>query len=111
MSYFTWSLVLFAVVSLWGVAMSQISGHLRQGVFPAAGLATMAITISFVAVVTLIAAGAAFSGASPRANDFTEGTLAAPTCTTEVRGAFVFSFGLEQGSRTISHCPARSSGG
>ena len=110
-SYVTWSLVLFAVVSLWGVAMSQIGGHLRQGVFPDARLATMAATISVVAVVTIIAASAAFFGAPSLASNSTEGPLAEPACPAEVRGAFVFSFGLEQGSRTISHCPARGSGG
>ncbi len=108
MSYVTWSLVLFAVVSLWGVAMSQIGGHLRQGVFPDARLATMAVTISAVAVATIVVAGAAFFGAPSVANDPEGVILEEPACTAEVRGAFVFSFGLEQGSRTLSHCPARS---
>ncbi len=110
-SYVAWSLVLFAVVSLWGVAMSQIGGHLRQGLFPAARLATMAVTISVAAVVTIVVAGAAFFGAPSLASDPEGGPLAEPACPAEVRGAFVFSFGLEQGSRTLSQCPARSAGG
>ena len=105
MSYVTWSLVVFAVISLWGVAMSQIGGHLRQGVFPAARLATMAATISAVAVLTIMVAGAAFFGPPSMANDPEEDILEEPACPAEVRGAFVFSFGLEQGSRAPSHCP------
>ena len=110
MSYVTWSFVLFAVVSLWGVAMSQIGGQLRQGVVPAAWLAMMAVTVSAVAVVTVVAAGAAFSGPPTRANSFVGGPLEEPACAAEVRGAFVFSFGLEQGSRVLSDCSSRSSG-
>lgn len=110
MSYVTWSLVLFAVVSLWGVAMSQIGGHLREGMFPVARLATMAVTISAVAVVTIAVAGAAFSGA-PSVADEAEGDISGePACAAEVRGAFVFSFGIEQGSRALSPCQAGSVG-
>ena len=110
MSYVTWSLVLFVVVSLWGVAMSQIGGHLRQGVFSATRLATMAATISAVAVFTIVVASAAFLGAPSVANEPQGDILEEPACTAEVRGAFVFSFGLEQGSRALSDCPARSIG-
>ena len=109
MSYVTWSLVLFAVVSLWGVAMSQIGGQLRQGMFPAARLAAMAVTISAVAAVTIVVAGAAFFGAPSAAND-PEGIPEEPACAAEVRGAFIFSFGLEQGSRELSPCDAERSG-
>lgn len=111
MSYIAWSLILFVVVSLWGVAMSQIGGHLRQGMFPAARLATMAVTISAVAVVTIVVAGAAFSGGSSRTDDTGEGPLEDPACTAEVRGSFVFSFGLEQGSRALSSCQVEGAGG
>lgn len=111
MSYVTWSLVLLAVISLWGVAMSQIGGHLRGGVFSDAWLATMAVTISAVAVVTVVAAGAALSGTTHRTEVLAGGPTEDPVCTAQVRGSFVFSFGLEQGSRTPSTCPARSPGG
>lgn len=104
MFYVTWSLVLFAVISLWAVAMSQISAHLRRGVFPVARLATMALTVSAVAVVTVIAAGAAFSSGPPWPDSPAGVSLEEPACTEGVRGAFVFSFGLEQGSRAPSDC-------
>ena len=110
MTYVAWSLVLFAVVSLWGVAMSQIGGHLRQGVFPVARLATVAVTVSAVAVLTVVTAGAALSGAPTRAHAPAGVSPGESACTAEVRGAFVFSFGLEQGSRALSDCPARSFG-
>ena len=106
MSYVTWSLVLFAVVSLWGVAMSQIAGHLRQGMFSATRLATMAATISVVAVFTIVVASAAFLGAPSVVNEPRGDIVEEPACTAEVRGAFVFSFGLEQGSRAVPDCPA-----
>lgn len=110
MSHVTWSFVLFAVVSLWGVAMSQIGGQLRQGIFSAARLATMAVIISVVAVATIAVAGAAFFGAPSVANGPELGIPEAPACAAEVRGAFVFSFGLEQGSRAVSDCSARGTG-
>ena len=111
MSYVTWSLVVFAVISLWGVAMSQIGGQLRQGLFPAARLAAMAVTISVVAVATVVVAGAAFFGA-PSAADYPERDIQEqPACPAEVRGSFVFSFGLEQGSRDLSDCTVRNTGG
>lgn len=91
--------------------MSQIAVHLRRGVFPAARLATMAVTVSAVAVVTVVTAGAAFSVAPLRADDPARGPLEETGCKAEVRGAFVFSFGLEQGSRVFPDCPARGVGG
>lgn len=102
---------MFAVISLWGVAMSQIGGQLRQGLFPAARLAAMAVTISVVAIATLVVAGAAFFGAPSAAGDPERGIREQPACPAEVRGAFVFSFGLEQASRDVSDCSVRSAGG
>lgn len=111
MYYVAWSLVLFGVISLWAVAMSQISAHLRGDVFSVARLATMALTVSAVAVVTVIAAGAAFSNDPPWTNAPARISSEEPACTGGVMGSFVFSFGLEQGSRAPSDCPARSTGG
>ena len=104
--------MLFVVISLWAVAMSEIGVHLRQGVLPAARLATMATIISAVAIVAVLAAGAAFSGADPRADARADapasGPLAEPGCNGGVRGTFVFSFGLERAAQTSPDCPARN---
>ncbi|MDP9455538.1 MAG: hypothetical protein CYG60_02015 [Actinobacteria bacterium] len=108
MSYAIWSLVLFVVISLWAVAMSEIGVHLRQGMLSAASLATMATVISAVAIVAMIAAGVAFFGAPPRADALTGSSPAGPGCTGGVRGTFIFSFGLERGSQPLSDCPGRN---
>lgn len=95
---------MFLVITLWSIGMSQIGGHLRQGVFTGVRLATMAVTISLLAVATIVVAGAAFFGAPSGAFAREGDVLGRSGCTAEVRGAFVFSFGLEQGSRPVSGC-------
>lgn len=42
--------VIFSVVILWGVAMSEIGSHVRKGLFTTAKLASMAVAVSIVAV-------------------------------------------------------------
>lgn len=106
MSYAIWSLALLVVISLWAVAMSEIGVHLRRGMFSSTRLATMAAVVSAVAIATIFAASITFPGAPTRADAPTVGTLAEPGCTKGIRGAFVFSFGLERGLQAPYECPA-----
>jgi hypothetical protein len=50
--------VIFSVVILWVVAMSEIGSHVRKGLFTTAKLASMAVAVSVVAVGTIVALNA-----------------------------------------------------
>ena len=53
--------VIFSVVILWVVAMSDIGSHVRKGLFTTAKLASMAIAVSVVAVGAIAALNAVVS--------------------------------------------------
>jgi hypothetical protein len=50
--------VTFSVVILWGVAMSDIGSHVREGLFTTAKLTSMAVAVSVVAVGAIAALNA-----------------------------------------------------
>jgi hypothetical protein len=50
--------VIFSVVILWVVAMSDIGSHVRKGLFTTTTMASMAVAVSVVAVGTIVALNA-----------------------------------------------------
>jgi hypothetical protein len=50
--------VIFSVVVLWVVAVSDIGSHVRKGLFTAAQLASMAVAVSVIAVGAIVALNA-----------------------------------------------------
>lgn len=98
-----WFLALFGVVTLWGVAMSEIGDHLRKGAFTTARLACMAAAVSAAAVMAV--AGASTVLPEPR----TVSALDAGEYRNEAgcgvaRGPYIFSFALEQPSLQHPDC-------
>jgi hypothetical protein len=80
LEYALWPLLTFTVVALWLAAVVDISRHRRRGTFTGAGLLSMAILVSIVAVIACagIEAGKLEDDGSAR--------------------AYIFSFGLENAS-------------
>ena len=89
-----WPLLTLAMVALWIVAMAEITGHRRRGMFTRAGLLCMAAVVSVVAIFAVAGIGAVFagqrfeavSGAGVQANE-PGGDIPGRT--------YLFSFGLE----------------
>jgi hypothetical protein len=100
-------LVIFAVILLWVVAMSQIGSHRSKGLFMTAELAFMAVAVSAVAVCVIAALNAvipsrAWNEPSPR------GGVVAATPTGKKCDAysytFTYSFGLRRPSSVPEDC-------
>lgn len=98
-----WLLVVFAVVALWFVAISDIASRVRNHLFTRAQLASMAVLISIFAVISIGAAGAVLLNSvqtdmNPAKYDRILGANYAGCGGS--RSSFVFSFGLERASYT-----------
>lgn len=106
--YLLWSLSILMVITLWFVAISEIVGHVRGNGFTAIQLASMAAAISVVAVMAVGAAGAVFPPERVEASHTTNVETSDPSAGCEgVRGAFIFSFAIEQPSHAASGCAVR----
>src|SRR5215212_7261688 len=89
-------LVIFSVVILWVVAMSDIGSHVRKGLFTTAELVSMAAAVSVVAVGAIAALNAAvpshgWTEIGPRRS--TSVLLVRQKCEA-FSYTFVYSFGL-----------------
>lgn len=103
--YVLWSLAVLAVITLWFVAISEIVCHARGGGFTAMQRASMAAALSMVAVMAVGAASAVFSPDRVEASHTTTVETADPSAgCAGVRGAFIFSFAIEQPSHAASGC-------
>ena len=105
MSYAMWSLVLFAVISLWAAAMSEIGGHLRRGVFSTARLACMAAAVSAAAVVAVAVASTVLPGPEAVPTSAAGEHRDEAGCVV-ARAPYIFSFGIEQAARQHPDCAA-----
>lgn len=106
--YVLWSLAVLAVITLWFVAISEIVSHARGGGFTVMQLASMAAALSVAAVVAVGAASVVFPPDRVEASHTTTVETADPSAGCGgVRGAFIFSFAIEQPSRAVSGCAAR----
>ena len=104
-SYAIWSLVLFAVISLWAAVMSEIGGHLRRGVFSTARLACMAAAVSAAAVVAVAGASTVLPGPEA-AQTSAAGVHRDEAGCVVARGPYIFGFGIEHASRQHPDCAA-----
>ena len=101
--------VIFSVVILWVVAMSDIGSHVRKGLFTTAKLASMAVAVSVVAVGAIAALNAVvpsygWTGISPR------GSASVPPARQECEAfsyTFTYSFGLRRFTSVPQDCMAR----
>ena len=99
--------VIFAVILLWVVALSQIGSHRRKGSFMTAELAFMAVAVSAVAVCVIAALNAiapsrAWTDNSPRG-----GVVAVTPAGKECDAysyTFTYSFGLRRPSSVPEDC-------
>ena len=101
--------VIFSVVILWVVAMSDIGSHVRKGLFTTAKLASMAIAVSVVAVGAIAALNAVVSS-----HGWTEigprGSARLPPARQECEAfsyTFTYSFGLRRFTSVPQDCMAR----
>jgi hypothetical protein len=99
--------VIFAVILLWVVAMSQIGSHRRKGLFMTAELAFMAVAVSAVAVCTIAALNTvvpsrAWAENSPRGS-VVAATPAGKECDA-YSYTFTYSFGLRRPSSVPEGC-------
>ena len=85
--YALWPLLTLAMVALWIVAMVEIIGHRRRGMFTRAGLLCMAALVSVVAIAAVAGIGAVFAGQRFEAVSGAREDLP--------RHAYLFSFGLD----------------
>lgn len=103
--YVLWSLAVLAIITLWFVAISEILGHARGGGFTAMQLGSMAAAVSVVAVMAVGAVSAVFPPDRVEASHTTTVETADPSAGCGgARGAFIFSFGIEQ-PRERGACP------
>ncbi len=101
--------VIFLVVILWVVAMSDIGSHVRKGLFTTAKLASMAIAVSVVTVGAIAALNAVvpsygWTGIGPR------GSASVPPTRQECEAfsySFTYSFGLRGPASVPQDCMAR----
>lgn len=106
--YFLWFSVVFAVVVLWFVALSDINkSRARKGAFTASQLSLMAVAVSVAAASTLFTANAVvrhgwIEAAAPKA--VAVAPPAKPECETP---SFTYSFGLDQ-ANTPQNCAAKT---
>ncbi len=103
--YFLWFSIVFAVVVLWFVALSDIKSRARKGAFTAIQLSFMAVAVSVAAAGTLVTANAVvrhgWIEAVPKA-------VAAPPAKTECENpSFTYSFGLD-GANAPQNCAAKT---
>ena len=100
--------VIFSVVILWVVAMSDIRSHVREGLFTSAKLASMAVAVSVVALGAIAALNAAvpshgWTGIGPR------GSASVPPARQECEAfsyTFTYSFGLRRPTSVSRDCMA-----
>jgi hypothetical protein len=100
--------VIFSVVILWVVAMSDIGSHVRKGLFTTAKLTSMAIAVSVVAIGAIVALSAVvpshgWTEISPR------GSASGPPTRQECEAfsyTFTYSFGLRQPTSVLRDCMA-----
>lgn len=100
--------VIFSVVILWVVAMSDIRSHVREGLFTTAKLASMAVAVSVVALGAIAALNAAvpshgWTGIAPR------GSASVPPARQECEAfsyTFTYSFGLRGPTSVSRDCMA-----
>jgi hypothetical protein len=100
--------VIFMVVILWVVAMSDIGSHVRKGLFTAAKLASIAVAVSVVAVAAIAALNALspsqeWTGIDPK------GSATVPPARQECEAfsyTFTYSFGLRRPTSVPRECMA-----
>jgi hypothetical protein len=100
--------VIFSVVILWVVAMSDIGSHVRKGLFTTGTLASMSIAVSVVAVVAIAALNAVvpshgWTGMGLR------GSASVPPARQECEAfsyTFTYSFGLSRLTSVPRECMA-----
>ena len=100
--------VIFSVVILWVVAMSEIKSHVREGLFTTAKLASMAVAVSIVAVgaiatLNVVIPSHEWTEISPR------GRASLPPARQECESfsyTFTYSFGLRQPTSVPRDCMA-----
>ena len=101
--------VIFLVVILWVVAMSDIGNHARKGLFTTAKLASIAVAVSVVAVAAITALNVVipshgWTGMGPR------GSVTVPPARQECEAfsyTFTYSFGLRRSTSVPQDCMAR----
>lgn len=107
--YFLWFSIVFSVVMLWFVALSDIRSHARKGAFTTAELASMAVAVSVVAVGAIFTANAVvrhgWIEAAPKA------IAGAPTECEGFSYSFTYSFGLERPANVAQDCAAKPAEG
>lgn len=104
--YVLWFSIVFAVVVLWFVALSEINkNRARKGAFTATQLSLMAVAVSVAAVGSLVSANAVvrqgWISAAPIA------VAAAPAKTECENPSFTYSFGLGE-ANTPQNCAAKT---
>ncbi len=100
--------VIFSVVVLWAVAMSDVGRHVSRGLFTTAQLASMAVAVSVVAVGAIAALNATvpshgWTGIGPR------GSVAVVPVREECGAfsyTFTYSFGLRGSTSVHQECVA-----
>ncbi len=100
--------VIFSVVILWAVAMSDIRSHVRKGLFTTTKLASMAVAVSIVAVGAIATLNVAvpshgWTGISPGGN--ASGPPARQECEA-FSYTFTYSFGLRRPTSVPRDCMA-----
>jgi hypothetical protein len=99
--------VIFAVVLLWVVAMSQIGSHRSKGLFMTAELAFMAVAVSAVAVCVIAALNAVVPFHAWNENSPRGGVVAATPAEKKCDAysyTFTYSFGLRRPSSVPEDC-------
>ncbi len=105
-----WLLIVFAVIALWFVAISDIAGRVRNDLFTRTQMVSMAAVVSIVAVISIGAAGAVLLELQTKTSSATYDRLlgANHTGCGGSRSSFVFSFGLERASYTSRSAAAKA---
>ena len=105
--YVLWALTVLFFATLWFAAMLDIAGRSRGGLFTATQLASMAAAVSVAAVLAVVSASAVLP--PERTGDLAAAVPSAERCedSGDVRGTFIFSFGIEQPSYGAHGCGER----
>ena len=110
-----WLLVVFAASALWFFAISNISSRAYGNLFTKTQLVSMAAAISVVAIISVGAAGALLIQERPGASSAIFGNSVVGTGPLECRdltgSSFVFSFGLERASHSLTNDAASRTDG